>query len=92
METVEASRIIIHMRSLQQMLHSDRCGMPSSMCPRSLICQYLEFMNNLLTDGEVSSPATNMDKSGGNLIVQCIFMEAHVGLLELLGDAGVQDW
>lgn len=79
--TVEASRIIIHMHSLQQMLHFDRCDKPSSMCPRSLICQYLEFMTKWETHEEASTLATNMDKRGGNLIVKCIFMEAFLSCL-----------
>lgn len=64
METVEASRIIIHMGSLQQMLHSDCCDVPSSMCPCCLIRKYLDLMDmKLKTHGEISTPAPNMDKS-----------------------------
>lgn len=89
METMKASRIITHMRSLQQMLHSDHCDMPSSMCPRTLICQCLEFFEQVIDAwGSVySSYKYGQTRRKCNCI-----MHFHRGLLELLGDARVQDF
>lgn len=89
METMKASRIITHMRSLQQMLHSDHSEMPSSMCPRSLIFQCLEFFEQVIDAwGSVySSYKYGQTRRKFNCIMY--FLR---GLLELLGDARVQDF